>query len=62
MKTLMTKFGIQLGQIRFNDVVFVAAVGALGYGIALIHPATAFIIIGLLFVILSTWGKIGSRD
>ncbi len=43
--------------LSFSDCVFCAATGALGYGIFQIHPPSAFIILGVLFIVLTTYGR-----
>lgn len=41
----------------FQDVVFIAAAGAVGYGVWQYSPAAAFITIGSLFLVLTTFGR-----
>ncbi len=43
---------------NLNDAVFVIASAALGYGLWLINEALAFIVMGSLFLLLTTWGKL----
>jgi len=60
MKRLITKLGIRLSHaVDLADLVFLAAVASVAYGIALIHKPAAFIVVGLLFVILTTRDKPG---
>lgn len=42
---------------NLSDVIFLAAAGGLGYGIWQIHPPTAWIVLGSLFLILTTYGR-----
>lgn len=37
-----------------GDALFVAAVGAIGYGVAQIYPPAAWIVVGLIFIIVGT--------
>jgi hypothetical protein len=44
--------------ISVNDAVFVLASAALGYGLWCIHEAMAYIVMGSLFLLLATWGRL----
>ncbi|MDZ4344968.1 MAG: hypothetical protein U1E51_21300 [Candidatus Binatia bacterium] len=44
--------------ITLNDVAFVLAAAALGFGLWLISAPLAFIVMGSLFLLLATWGKL----
>lgn len=61
LKQILSAAGVKLrGWFKFNDVAFLAAAGAVGYGIYQVHPPSAFIAIGGLFLILTTWEKFKS--
>ncbi len=40
-----------------SDVVFLLAVALLAYGVWLIHRPLAFIVVGAIFVVLTTWKR-----
>lgn len=61
LRSMLTRSWRQLrAWFSLNDLVFIAAAGFLGYGIWLIHQPSAYITIGLLFVLLTTWGRFKS--
>jgi hypothetical protein len=41
-----------------TDAVFLAGIGAVGYGIYQIDPPWAYIVVGGYFVILTTYGRL----
>ena len=41
-----------------NDTVFVLAAATVGFGLWLISAPMAFIVMGSLFLLLATWGKL----
>ena len=41
-------------QFDFGDVLFVAAVAAVGYGLAQIYPPAAWIIVGVIFIVVTS--------
>ncbi len=53
----MTAFRKFLEWFTFSDCVFCVATGALGYGIFQVHPPSAFIVLGSLFLLLTVYGK-----
>ena len=44
----------------FNDIVFIAAIAAVAYGIWQISEPVAFIAVGAFFVLLTTYGRFKS--
>ena len=40
-----------------SDCVFFAAAAALGYGLYQIHQPLAYIVLGILFIVLTTYGR-----
>ena len=57
MKALLITSVFKLRQaLSLDGVVFTFAIASMGYGIGLISVPAAFIIVGSLFVILTTWG------
>ncbi len=57
MKNILIRLIFKLRQaFNLTDMVFALAFASMGYGIGLISVPAAFIIIGCLFVALTTWG------
>ena len=58
LRAFIRAFGQTFGRLfKVRDLVFLLAVASVAYGIALIHLPAAFITVGMLFVILTTWGR-----
>lgn len=58
LKQIFAVIGKRLAvTFKFADIVFLAATGSVGYGIYQIHPPSAFIAIGSLFIILTVYGR-----
>ena len=61
LKNLFTLTGRKLrAWFTFNDIVFIAAVAAVAYGIWQINEPAAFIVVGAFFVLLTTYGRFKS--
>lgn len=58
LRAALTALWTGLGKwFRLADLVFLASVGAVFYGIAKIYEPLAWIFTGGLFIVLTTWGK-----
>lgn len=58
MVTLRGRLRALLGAIDILDILLVAGLGLLAYGLSLLHPALPFVAIGGLMV--AAWAGVGS--
>lgn len=50
---VLSKFGRSIAALfDFGDVLFVAAVASIAYGVAQIYPPAAWIVVGLIFIVV----------